>query len=297
MIHEPRSTRIIRAVSGAAALFLSCYAGTSLAQGGLDGDRHDCVIEPKLTVKLGGREQGTIATIKTERGAIVKQGAVVVELDSEMQKLAVEVVRLRATSDLEIQTAKARLEFQGLELARAKELHSKGVASAKKLDEITVEEQIAAIAVKTAQLQLKVAQSELDQAQERLERRLIRSPIDGLVTDVTMALGEFVYDQSVLMTIAMLDPLKIEAFVPISIYRDVLVGGTAEIEIGAPVNEVQRATVVVVDKVFDASSGTFGVRLEMPNADYRLPAGMRCKVRFQKRVSEVGAPSESNGIR
>jgi membrane fusion protein, multidrug efflux system len=33
--------------------------------------------------------------------------------------------------------------------------------------------------------------------------------------------------------------------------------------------------------VIDAASGSFGVRLEMPNPDYRLPAGLKCKVVFQ----------------
>ena len=45
--------------------------------------------------------------------------------------------------------------------------------------------------------------------------------------------------------------------------------------IGAP------ARVTVVDRVVDAASGTFGVRLELPNPDYRLPAGLKCKVRFE----------------
>ena len=32
--------------------------------------------------------------------------------------------------------------------------------------------------------------------------------------------------------------------------------------------------------VFDAASGTFGVRLELPNPDFKLPGGQRCKVTF-----------------
>jgi hypothetical protein len=38
--------------------------------------------------------------------------------------------------------------------------------------------------------------------------------------------------------------------------------------------------VTVVDRVFDAASSTFGVRLELPNPDYSLPAGLRCRIRF-----------------
>jgi membrane fusion protein (multidrug efflux system) len=35
-----------------------------------------------------------------------------------------------------------------------------------------------------------------------------------------------------------------------------------------------------VDRVMDAASGTFGVRLQLPNPALALPGGIRCKVRF-----------------
>jgi hypothetical protein len=37
---------------------------------------------------------------------------------------------------------------------------------------------------------------------------------------------------------------------------------------------------VVVDKVIDAASGTLGVRLQMPNPDNKIPAGLKCSVSF-----------------
>jgi multidrug efflux pump subunit AcrA (membrane-fusion protein) len=40
------------------------------------------------------------------------------------------------------------------------------------------------------------------------------------------------------------------------------------------------AKVVVVDRVIDAASATFGVRLELPNPGNKFPSGVRCQVRF-----------------
>ena len=48
----------------------------------------------------------------------------------------------------------------------------------------------------------------------------------------------------------------------------------------APVGGSYSATVTVVDRVVDAASGTFGVRLELPNTDHALAAGLKCRVRF-----------------
>ena len=52
------------------------------------------------------------------------------------------------------------------------------------------------------------------------------------------------------------------------------------VEPAAPVTGGYVAVVTVVDRVFDAASGSFGVRLSLPNGDGALPAGHRCKVAF-----------------
>ncbi len=41
-----------------------------------------------------------------------------------------------------------------------------------------------------------------------------------------------------------------------------------------------RGKVVMVDQVLDAPSNTFGIRLELPNVNYHLPSGLKCKVKF-----------------
>ena len=41
-----------------------------------------------------------------------------------------------------------------------------------------------------------------------------------------------------------------------------------------------RDYLATVDRVVDGTSGTFGVRLELPNPDYAVPSGLRCQVRF-----------------
>ena len=38
------------------------------------------------------------------------------------------------------------------------------------------------------------------------------------------------------------------------------------------------------DHIVDAASGTFGVRLKLPNPGYKLPAGLKCRVRFPTKI-------------
>ena len=48
------------------------------------------------------------------------------------------------------------------------------------------------------------------------------------------------------------------------------------------------ANVIVVDRVIDAASNSFRVRLELPNPDNALPPGLRCKLEFE------GMPTAEN---
>ena len=47
-----------------------------------------------------------------------------------------------------------------------------------------------------------------------------------------------------------------------------------------PVAGGYEGKVSVVDRVFDPASGTFGIRVNLPNPDLKIPAGQRCKLTF-----------------
>ena len=58
---------------------------------------------------------------------------------------------------------------------------------------------------------------------------------------------------------------------------------TAEVRQGSPGGVVYTGTVVIVDRVIDLASGTFGVRVQVPNPNLTLPAGLKRPVRFYKK--------------
>ena len=83
------------------------------------------------------------------------------------------------------------------------------------------------------------------------------------------------------------EPLRVEVFVATSYYGQILSGSKAQIRPEDPIKGTYTATVTVVDHVMDAASGTFGVRLALPNPDLKLPAGIRCKVEFASREESL----------
>ena len=263
-------------VRNVAVLSLS-MAGGAAAQNGSD---YECVITPRVSVELGSSESGVLAELLVERGDRVEQGQLVAALDSDVEVLTAELTRLRAHSDVELQSSRVQADYRSRELQRLDDLRSDGAVPEQVYDEAAIERQLADLALESRRVEQQSAQIEYQRAQANLSRRRMTSPVTGVVVEVRMAEGEYVYEQSAVMTIAQVDPLYVECFVPVARFGEIENGMWAEVRPEDPIDETFRAQVVVVDQVFDAASRTFGVRLELPNADYGLPAGLRSTVRF-----------------
>ena len=122
----------------------------------------------------------------------------------------------------------------------------------------------------------------LEEATAKLEMRNIRSTVDGVVVKRELAAGEYVGEKPIL-TIEQIDPLYVEVVVPVGRYGSIAKGMLAEVRPEAPVGGSYTGRVVIVDHVVDAASGTFGIRVELPNPHFALPAGLKCKVRFYRK--------------
>ena len=234
-------------------LFLS-YQTTVLAQEVDESISLDGLVEPNELIELGSQVPGILDEVLVERGDRVEQGQVVVRLKSGVERVAIELAR-------------ARLDFSRRRAERNEELFKKELISIHDKDEMETE-------IHINELQLK-------DAIERLEMRTVRSPFDGVVVERFLAQGEYVGIDPIL-TIASIDPLNVEVIVPQEHFNSIKKGMTAEVHLEEPVGGVYTATVIIVDQVIDAASGTFGVCLELPNPSYKLPAGLRCNVRFIK---------------
>lgn len=139
-------------------------------------------------------------------------------------------------------------------------------------------------AVAHAQAELnnrRLADLELNRTAAEVALRTIKSPINGVVVERFMHPGEFPKQERILK-LAQIDPLRVEAYAPVALLGKVSVGAHAVIKPEDPVGGSHTAKVTVVDHVVDAASGTFGVRMELPNPDFKLPAGLRCTVKFSK---------------
>jgi RND family efflux transporter MFP subunit len=243
--------------------------------------RFDCVIDPSETAKLGSPIVGVLSKVLVERGDLVTEGQPVAQLESSVEAAAVAYNRFHAESTARIEAQQQRLDLATARLERASQLIGKGDISKDKYQEMAADAGVAKADLVREQEDQKLAQLDLARSQATLEQRTIHSPFSGVVTEKKLSAGEFVSQESYVVAVARLDPLHVETYLPVSTYGQVSVGTHGIVYPNAPIGGQYSSAVIVVDHVFDPSSGTYGVRLELPNPDRKLPGGLRCKVGFQ----------------
>ena len=249
----------------------------------------DCVMDPSLTVKLGSPVASILSEVLVDRGDLVKKGQVIAQIESSVEKAAVATNEARAASNAEIEAKQALLEQKSGVYKRKKDLSTHNYSSTQDVETSLAEFNVAQQDLLLAKLNRQMAELELGRARALLEQRTIRSPIDGVVTQRALGPGEYIRPDADIVVVARIDPINVEAYLPVRYYGRVKVGDTADVRPDDPVGGHRQAQVSVVDEVFDAASGTFGVRLTLPNHENIVPAGLRCKVTFD--VPEKPAPS------
>jgi RND family efflux transporter MFP subunit len=263
---------------GAIALGLCCAAGTSMAVAA-DMVELDCLIEPKRSVVVAASVIGVVDSIEVDRGDFVEAGQLLATLESSMEQAAVAMAKARAEGIAEIQSSKARLEFEKRRLERGNRLRQQNVLSIGELDELESGVIVAQANLLQSRENRVLYDLELQRAEAVLAMRSIRSPVDGVVVELILSGGEYA-DPPQVMKIAQIDPLRVEVYAPVSLLGRIEVGSVGKVALEGPSRRSYTAPVVVVDGVVDAASGTFGVRLELPNEDREVLAGLSCKVQF-----------------
>lgn len=239
----------------------------------------DCVISPSEVVDVGSPVDGLLAEISVERGDTVERGQVLARLDSSMEKATVAVARAQADMQGELRSREASLEFGQRKQERVEELFQRKAVAHQERDEATTDAEVAQHQLVQAKENSRLAKLELDRAIVALRQRTIRSPISGVVTDRMLSVGERV-DEQALLRIAQIDPLRVEVIAQAKLFGTIREGMQARVMPESPADGSHMATVTIVDPVIDAASGTFGIRLELPNPQGQIPGGLRCQVEF-----------------
>jgi RND family efflux transporter MFP subunit len=246
------------------------------------GQEYDCLIEARQQIEIRAPVEAVIEQIHVHRGEPVKRGQLLATLAAGPERASLALAESRAEMQGETKAAEARVDIAQKKAARARELFKQQFISENARDEAIAELTLATEELRRVRETQRLNQLEAKRAAEVLAMRSIRSPLDGVVVEVMLKPGEFgaITFKDPIMRLAEIDPLYVEVVLPVSQYGKVKAGQKATVMPEAPVGGSYRTTVTLVDKVIDAASGTFGVRLELRNRKFQIPAGVRCRVKF-----------------
>jgi RND family efflux transporter MFP subunit len=242
----------------------------------------ECLIEPYQVVEIRSAVEGLIEKIHVRRGDPVRKGQVLVQLVSEVEKATADSAKYRSTMEGRIQAANNRIEYATKKLKRFDDLSKNNFVSKQQHDEAETEKRLAEAELKDALENREFAKLEYQRAIAQLNLRTLTSPFEGVVTDRMLNPGDLAESgtgRKAVLKLAQIDPLKVEVVLPLTAYGKIQPGTKAEVLPEGGFDK-QSATVAVVDKVLDAASGTFGIRLDLPNPNRKLPAGIRCHAEF-----------------
>jgi len=268
----------VSVLAAALAVGLAGLCGSAFAA---DANEFDCLIEPRYSADMGSQIEGVLDEMRVQRGDSVKKGQVVATLEAGVERANVELARARLALTAAMESADVRSRFGTRKYERMEEMRKQGqFASAFEVDQADTERRLAELDALEARENQRLAALELDRAVKVLEVRSLRSPFNGVVVDTFLSPGERVQQEPILR-LAQIDPLYVEVILPASRIGSVAVGytGLVKPEVGA--QGPFQAKVVIVDRLVNAGSGTFGVRLALPNPEQKIPAGLKCRVSFR----------------
>ena len=239
----------------------------------------DCIVTPSKLTDVTAATSGRLANVLIDRSDEVVAGEVIAQLDADVEHAALAVADARASMTAEVQLAKISYSFGNQRKERLESLNLTKVASNQDLDDATRDAALAAWNLQQAKDVHQLRKLEKIRAEALLKQKTVTSPVTGVVLERFKNKGEYVEDQAI-VRIAQLDPLFIETIVPITMFGKIEHGTTARLSLPNNGGEKLVALVNAVDRTGDAAAGTFGVRLEIPNPDGKIPAGVKCSVVF-----------------
>lgn len=228
-------------------------------------------IEPVETVEVGTQVSGKVEKIYVDFNDVVKKGQLMAELDKQTLNQSLSRAKASLTS------AESQLNYAKLTYERTKQLYEANAATLAAYQE-------AQNSYTQAQMSKRNAQASYDQARVDLAYAEIYSPIDGIVLDRAVEVGQTVaasFSTPTLFTLANdLTKMQVEADVDEADIGQVKTGQHVTFTVDAYMNDVFEGTVNQIRMKPTTTSNvvTYTVIIEAPNPDQKLFPGMTASV-------------------
>ena len=271
-------------------------------------------LQAVTTVQVGSQVSGNIQWLGADFNSIVKKGQVIARLDpslfdAQLQQIRANLTQARANltkaqSDLE--RTKVQLLDAQQKYARAKELAARSLLPQSDLDaaKTAVDSAQASLAsqqatVQQAQAAVTQSQASVNQSQVNLDHTIIAAPIDGIVTQRNVDVGQTVAASMQAPTLfiiaADLTKMQVNANIDESDVGRIRPGQHVTFRVDAYPTDTFEGIVAQIrlQPVVVQNVTTYGTVIDVPNPQLKLKPGMTAnvKVEIAKRTDVLRVPT------
>jgi len=312
---------VLAAGAGAGAYYMT-HKGPTLSVATAAITRADVIdavastgtLQPVISVTVGSQVSGNIAWLGADFNSIVKKNQVIAKLDPTLFQSQVAQAKAQvAQATASLQNAKAQLvkdqanvTYAQVTYKRTVELNQKGLATQDQLDQTKAASDQGLALVELDKSSIQQAQANVDQSkaqlstsQTNLEHSIITSPIDGIVTQRSVDVGQTVQSSMTapqLFVIAQdLTQMQVSANIDESDVGRVTPGENVTFRVDAFPGVDFHGTVAQIrlNPTVVNNVTTYATIVNVPNDDLRLKPGMTSNLKIQvaKRTDTLRVPN------
>jgi membrane fusion protein (multidrug efflux system) len=217
-------------------------------------------------VAVSNDAPGVVSRILFESGAIVREGQILVELDTSVERA-------------QLASAKARADLAAINAGRSRALVKSGAIAQSQLD--------------TDDATLKTATTDYGQIQAQIDRKVVRAPFSGRLGIRAINLGQYLNSGTTVTVLEAIDTVYVDFVLPQQRLSDVKVGMPVRVVIEGLPGDPQTGTIAAVDPEIDSATRTIKLRASIPNKQEKLRPGMfaNVSVLLPERPSRVIVPA------
>jgi len=202
-------------------------------------------------VAISNEVPGIVAAIRFESGASVKQGQILVELDSKAERA-------------QLASIEARKDLATTNVGRTRALVADNAIAKAQLD--------------TDESALKMSSADLQALRAQIDRKLVRAPFSGRLGIRHVNLGQYLNPGTTLTELESTDMVFVDFSLPQQRLETVSVGMPVQITIEGLVGFSAEGKIAAIDPTVDATTRSLKLRASVPNKDEKLRPGMFAKV-------------------
>jgi RND family efflux transporter MFP subunit len=249
-------------------------------------------LEPFRRVDIASLEAGIVDKIEVKEGDLVTANQIVAELNCDVLIATLRAAEKARDSRGRLNAATVEIQDRTRMLEKLTALREKGHSSQQEIDQAELKKVIAEAQLQIVQDELAVRSLEAKRIEAEIERRRLRSPIDGIVVEITKDPGELVsMNDAQVLTIVQLDPLICVFPINFTHARNMQAGQKVKVQVGEAV--VLEGTVAFRSPLVDPQTGTTKIKVLVPNLDKKLASGDRCQLLVDGKPKVTAAANDS----